>query len=102
MKKLNFSFINNKLKYECKCFWLSVEKFHNLRCYVSIMSDRLNIEIERIKKLLECPICFEKYVNTLLLYSILIGQFDNIAAACYITSPLYSLKTVGTYLNKNF
>jgi hypothetical protein len=35
-------------------------------------------------------------------FSILIDQFDNIAAACYITSSLYSLKTNGTYLNKNF
>jgi hypothetical protein len=51
MKKFNFSYTNNKLKY--KSFII----------YVSIMSDRLNIEIERIKKLLECPICFEKYVN---------------------------------------
>jgi hypothetical protein len=35
------------------------------------------------------------------LNSILFDQFDNIGAACYITSPLYLLKTNGTYLNKN-
>ncbi len=35
------------------------------------------------------------------LYSILFDQFDNIAAACSILSPLYLLKTNGTYLNKN-
>jgi hypothetical protein len=35
------------------------------------------------------------------LNSILFDQFDNIGAACYITSPLYLFKTNGTYLNKN-
>jgi hypothetical protein len=35
------------------------------------------------------------------LNSILFDQFDNIAAACSIVSPLYLLKTNGTYLNKN-
>ncbi len=32
---------------------------------------------------------------------ILFDQFDNIAAACVIFSPLYLLKTTGNYLNKN-
>ena len=27
------------------------------------MNDRLNSEIDRIRKLLECPICLEKYAN---------------------------------------
>jgi hypothetical protein len=35
------------------------------------------------------------------LFSILFDQFDKIATACEIISPLYLLKTNGTYLNKN-
>ena len=27
------------------------------------MNERMNNEIERIRKLLECPICFDQYIN---------------------------------------